>query len=119
MSHRHDFRGSTRRLAATGIVAYRRLQKFMRADHGNVAMIFALTLIPVCIAAGAGLDAARAYGARRAVRRTGRGEPGCRLRYRRVAKPAANARPELFRRELPRRQRLRNTGPGCRHFWQW
>ncbi len=60
MSHRHDFRGSTRRLAATWIVAYRRLQKFMRADHGNVAMIFALTLIPVCIAAGAGLDAARA-----------------------------------------------------------
>ena len=30
------------------------------ADRGNIAMIFALTLIPLCFAAGAGLDYARA-----------------------------------------------------------
>jgi Flp pilus assembly protein TadG len=36
------------------------LKKFMRARRGNVAMIFALSLIPITIAAGAGLDLSRA-----------------------------------------------------------
>ena len=36
------------------------LADFARARDGNVAMIFALSLIPICIAAGAGLDMARA-----------------------------------------------------------
>ena len=38
----------------------RALRRFARAKRGNVAMIFALSLIPIAIAAGAGLDFARA-----------------------------------------------------------
>jgi Flp pilus assembly protein TadG len=34
--------------------------KFMRARRGNVAMIFALSLVPLTVAAGAGLDLSRA-----------------------------------------------------------
>lgn len=37
-----------------------RLKKFAGERRGNVAMIFALTLIPITIAAGAGLDLSRA-----------------------------------------------------------
>jgi Flp pilus assembly protein TadG len=37
-----------------------RARAFAAARRGNVAMIFALTLIPLCIAVGAGLDYARA-----------------------------------------------------------
>ncbi|HSM96400.1 MAG TPA: pilus assembly protein [Rhizomicrobium sp.] len=36
------------------------VKKFARARRGNVAMIFALSLIPITIAAGAGLDLSRA-----------------------------------------------------------
>lgn len=36
------------------------LKRFARARRGNVAMIFALSLIPITIAAGAGLDLSRA-----------------------------------------------------------
>jgi len=38
----------------------KRVRGFLRATNGNVAMIFALSLIPVSIAAGAGLDFSRA-----------------------------------------------------------
>ncbi len=38
----------------------RRARAFAAANRGNVAMIFALVLIPLCLAAGAGLDYARA-----------------------------------------------------------
>jgi len=38
----------------------RRVRVFAAASRGNVAMIFALTLIPLCFAVGAGLDYARA-----------------------------------------------------------
>ncbi len=37
-----------------------RLKQFAHARHGNVAMIFALSLIPIMVAAGAGLDLSRA-----------------------------------------------------------
>ena len=37
-----------------------RMIGFARARRGNVAMIFALSLIPIAIAAGAGLDLGRA-----------------------------------------------------------
>ena len=40
--------------------AQRRVRAFAAARRGNVAMIFALTLIPLCFAVGAGLDYARA-----------------------------------------------------------
>ena len=40
--------------------ALKRVRAFAAAGGGNVAMIFALTLIPLCFAAGAGLDYARA-----------------------------------------------------------
>jgi Flp pilus assembly protein TadG len=40
--------------------ALRRVRAFATANSGNVAMIFALTLIPLCFAVGAGLDYARA-----------------------------------------------------------
>ena len=40
--------------------ALRRVRAFAAAKRGNVAMIFALSLIPLCVAAGAGLDYARA-----------------------------------------------------------
>jgi Flp pilus assembly protein TadG len=40
--------------------ALRRVRAFADASHGNVAMIFALALIPLCLATGAGLDYARA-----------------------------------------------------------
>jgi len=40
--------------------ALRRVRAFAAASRGNVAMIFALTLIPLCLATGAGLDYARA-----------------------------------------------------------
>jgi len=36
------------------------VKRFARARRGNVAMIFALSLIPITVAAGAGLDLARA-----------------------------------------------------------
>ena len=36
------------------------LRKFLVISHGNVAMIYALSLIPITIAAGAGLDLSRA-----------------------------------------------------------
>jgi Flp pilus assembly protein TadG len=44
--------------------AARRLCDFARARRGNVAVIFALSLIPMALAAGAGLDYARAVVAR-------------------------------------------------------
>jgi Flp pilus assembly protein TadG len=40
--------------------ALRCVRAFAPASRGNVAMIFALVLIPLCLAAGAGLDFARA-----------------------------------------------------------
>jgi Flp pilus assembly protein TadG len=40
--------------------ALRRARAFAAARSGNVAMIFALTLVPLCFAVGAGLDYARA-----------------------------------------------------------
>ena len=40
--------------------ALRRVRAFASSNRGNVAMIFALTLIPLCFAVGAGLDYARA-----------------------------------------------------------
>ena len=46
---------------ATGCrAALNRVRKFSRARNGNVAMIFALSLIPISVAAGAGLDFSRA-----------------------------------------------------------
>ena len=33
---------------------------FFKSDRGNIAMMFAITLVPLVIAAGAGLDFARA-----------------------------------------------------------
>ncbi len=36
------------------------LRTFFKSDHGNIAMMFALSLIPIMIGAGAGLDFARA-----------------------------------------------------------
>ncbi|MGA7676024.1 MAG: TadE/TadG family type IV pilus assembly protein [Rhizomicrobium sp.] len=53
MSSGKVFRGLIARAA-------RRVRSFAAARRGNVAMIFALALIPLCIAAGAGLDYARA-----------------------------------------------------------
>lgn len=41
------------------IIAHR-LRMFPKASRGNIAMIFGLSLIPVCIAVGAGLDMSRA-----------------------------------------------------------
>lgn len=41
-----------------------RLIALLRADKGNVAMIFALTLVPMAVAAGAGVDFARALAVR-------------------------------------------------------
>ena len=38
----------------------KRLTSFARSERANIAIIFALSLIPLCIAAGAGLDLARA-----------------------------------------------------------
>ncbi len=35
------------------------LGRFVRAEDGNVAMVFALTLVPISVSAGAGLDMAR------------------------------------------------------------
>jgi Flp pilus assembly protein TadG len=40
--------------------ALTRARAFLKAKNGNVAMIFALSLIPMCIAAGTGLDFSRA-----------------------------------------------------------
>lgn len=39
---------------------WKKWRQFMRARDGNVAMIFALSLIPMAVAAGAGLDFSRA-----------------------------------------------------------
>ena len=39
---------------------WRRLRAFSRATGANVAMMFGLSLLPLAIAAGAGLDFARA-----------------------------------------------------------
>ncbi len=36
-----------------------RARHFLRAERGNVAMMFGIALVPICIAAGAGLDYAR------------------------------------------------------------
>ena len=36
------------------------LRTFFKSDHGNVAMMFALSLIPLMVGAGVGLDFARA-----------------------------------------------------------
>lgn len=36
------------------------LRRFARADRGNIAMIFGLALIPICLAVGVGLDMSRA-----------------------------------------------------------
>ena len=36
-----------------------RARRFLRADRGNVAMMFGIALVPMCIAAGVGLDYAR------------------------------------------------------------
>jgi Flp pilus assembly protein TadG len=41
-------------------VAMSRLRAFPRATRGNIAMIFGLALIPLCLAVGAGLDMSRA-----------------------------------------------------------
>ena len=38
---------------------WNRARSFLHADRGNVAMMFAIALVPMCIAAGAGLDYAR------------------------------------------------------------
>lgn len=40
--------------------SFARLRAFPKATRGNVAMIFGLALLPLCIAAGAGLDMSRA-----------------------------------------------------------
>ena len=39
---------------------FAQLKKFWRSRSGNVAIIFALSLVPIAVAAGAGLDLARA-----------------------------------------------------------
>ncbi|MDE2112790.1 MAG: pilus assembly protein TadG [Alphaproteobacteria bacterium] len=51
-----------KRNAICGLMAQAacRARAFARAKRGNVAMIFALSLVPLCLAAGAGLDYARA-----------------------------------------------------------
>lgn len=40
--------------------AHSSLKRFARADRGNIAMIFGLALIPLCLAVGVGLDMSRA-----------------------------------------------------------
>ena len=64
MSNGKQFRGLVARAA-------RRARAFASAKRGNVAMIYALSLIPLCAAAGAGLDYARAvvvrYGMEQAI----------------------------------------------------
>lgn len=47
-------------LSARGSALLARARTFLRADKGNVAMIFALTLVPMTIAAGTGVDFSRA-----------------------------------------------------------
>ena len=46
--------------SATGATLLGRVRAFLRADKGNVAMIFALSLVPMTIAAGTGVDFSRA-----------------------------------------------------------
>ncbi|MDE2133112.1 MAG: VWA domain-containing protein [Alphaproteobacteria bacterium] len=48
------------KLGDLALRALKRARAFAAARRGNVAMIFALTLIPLCLATGAGLDYARA-----------------------------------------------------------
>ena len=53
-------RRSRNALAAAGSRLLARGRAFLRAEKGNVAMIFALTLVPMTIAAGTGVDFSRA-----------------------------------------------------------
>jgi Flp pilus assembly protein TadG len=55
MSNRAKFRAA--RAAASSLAAH--IATFRRAKRANVAMIFALSLVPITVAAGAGLDLAR------------------------------------------------------------
>ena len=55
-----DFLSGGRRLLSRCTAAAARARAFLRAEHGNVAMIVAVSLVPVMIAAGAGLDISRA-----------------------------------------------------------
>lgn len=60
MQHASYRRPVARKRAIRWAAARRSIRRYLRAKSGNVAMMFALSLVPVCIAAGAGLDLARA-----------------------------------------------------------